>query len=83
MVLGEMWMPSFRASSDATRRCPQVRFSRTMSAMSARRFPGIRGLPPRDFQRQKSCSGASQPASLASPRQERASKRSTWKEGEE
>jgi hypothetical protein len=45
---------------------PKVGFSRTISPMSARRFPGTRGLPPRGFQRQKSCNALRcQPTSVS------------------
>src|SRR5215472_3038594 len=47
-----MRMPTFRPSSKATRISPHVGFSRTISAMIARRSFGSLGLPSRDFQRQ-------------------------------
>src|SRR5215469_4075011 len=42
-------MPSFTESSEATRACPQVGFSRAICTMSLRMFSGIRGRPACDF----------------------------------
>src|SRR5919198_4266438 len=46
--------PSLSESSLATRSCPQVGLLVAISTISRRIFFANRGLPPRDFQRQKS-----------------------------
>ena len=53
-VRGDTRIPSLSDSSSATRSCPHVGLLTAISAINCWIFFGSRGLPPRDFQRQKS-----------------------------